>query len=69
MIKNEYMKLSRDASNSHRRLKSDPDVLDGIGGAPAAEEDIKKVCTHICAIHIFMNIPVLVMPGRNVSSR
>eukprot|EP00752_Nemacystus_decipiens_P015179 g13519.t1 len=43
MIKNEYMKLSRDASSSHRRLKSDPDVLDGVGGAAAAEEDGKKV--------------------------
>lgn len=51
MIKNEYMKLSRDAS--HRRLKSDTDVL---GGAlPAADEDIKKVCiVHIIwQLHTF----------------
>ena len=67
MIKNEYMKLSRDAS--HRRLKSDPDVLDGNGvigiGVPAAEEDSKKVCT---AVWWCVCVPVFRLPGRSMPS-
>lgn len=41
MIKNEYMKLSRDAS--HRRVKSDQDVLDAGIDNSSMDEDSKKV--------------------------
>lgn len=50
MIKNEYMKLSRDAS--HRKLKSDNhhEVVDGISIVTSADDEAKKVWTRY--VHI-----------------